>query len=510
MAAFAAPPSAASISSAQVRQSAARARRRRAPPPVVARFSIEVVPSIRDVSATEFHSVLTPSDSPFLYHDFLAALEETGCATPETGWTPRHILLRDIGDDGGGGGGSGDEGTTRASSPRRKNELVGVAVAYQKAHSFGEFVFDGGWAEASESAGIPYYPKLQVGPPFSPVPGRRLLVPPSHPRADELRAALAAALIQVAKALRLSSVHVTFVEPAEVACLEGLGFLHRLGTRLEWTNAVATPGPRAGRPYTNYDDFLGDFRSKKRSRMRRERRAVTEGAGLDVRVLEGDAIPDAALDAMYSLYRATLFKKWPYGRQYLTRAFFDALKTSPWKRHLVLALAYRRTDAGTNATVAADATPEGSVNHSANDDSGTIVAGTLSFVNHESGVLSGRYWGAVEAIPHTSLTHFELCYAAPVEWAIARGLRVMEAGAGGEESKSERGFEAVPSSSAHWLAHRGLREAVRVFLHDERQAVGEVVSVMEATSKVREKGRVAAAEAAAAAARQGDTTGRLE
>lgn len=474
---------------------------------MVARFSIEVVPSIRDVSASEWHSVLTPADSPFLYHDFLASLEETGCATPETGWTPRHILLRDMGDSDGGGNGSGHEDATSDSAPRRMNELVGVAVAYQKAHSFGEFVFDGGWAEASESAGIQYYPKLQVGPPFSPVPGRRLLVPPSHPRADELRTSLAAALIQVAKALRLSSVHVTFMEPAEVACLEGLGFLHRLGTRLEWTNAVATPGPRAGRPYTDYDDFLGDFRSKKRSKMLRERRAVTEGARLDVRVLEGDAIPDSALDAMYSLYRATLFKKWPYGRQYLTRAFFDALKTSPWKRHVVLALAYRRIESCTDVAVVADDPPNAAAHRNADDDAGTIVAGTLSVVNHESGVLSGRYWGALEDISHA---HFELCYAAPVEWAISRGLRVMEAGAGGEESKSERGFEAVSSSSAHWVAHRGLREAVRVFLQDERQAVGEMVAVMEATSKVREKGRVAAAEAAAASARESDTAGRPE
>lgn len=499
MSAFAALPSAATLSTRRCvadGQPTAQVRRRR-PPPVVARFSIEVVPSARDVPAADWQSVLTPADSPFLYHDFLTALEETGCATPDTGWTPRHILLRDIGDGNGGGNGSGDGEDTSDSPPRPKGELVGLAVAYQKAHSFGEFVFDGGWAEASESAGIQYYPKLQVGPPFSPVPGRRLLVPPSHPRAGELRAALAAALIQVAQALRLSSVHVTFVEPSEVACLEGLGFLHRLGTRLEWTNAVVTPGPRAGLPYTNYADFLGDFRSKKRSKMLRERRAVTEGAGLDVRVLEGDAIPDAALDAMYSLYRATLFKKWPYGRQYLKRAFFDALKTSPWKRHLVLALAYRRVDADTDVAVHRDA----------DDNAGAIVAGSLSVVNHESGVLSGRYWGALEDIPHA---HFELCYAAPVEWAIARGLRVMEAGAGGEESKSERGFEAVPFSSVHWLAHRGLREAVRVFLQDERQAVGEMVAVMEATSKVREKGRVAAAEAAAAAAREGDTAGRRE
>lgn len=498
MATFAAPPSAATLStrrSAVVWRSAVQARRRRATP-VVARFSIEVLPSIRDVSAAEWHSVVTPADSPFLYHDFLAALEDTGCATPDTGWTPRHILLRDVGDDDGGSNGSGGEEDTSSSPPRPKNELVGVAVAYQKAHSYGEFVFDGGWADASESAGIPYYPKLQVGPPFSPVPGRRLLVPPSHPRADELRAALAAALIQVAKALRLSSVHVTFVEAADLACLEGFGFLHRLGTRLEWTNAVSTPGPRAGCPYTNYGDFLGDFRSKKRSKMLRERRAVTEGAGLDVRVLEGSAIPDAALDAMYSLYRATLLKKWPYGRQYLTRAFFDALKTNAWKQHLVLALAYRRAKAGTDSPAA---------RRDGDEDAGTIVAGTLSVVNHETGVLSGRYWGAVEDIPHA---HFELCYAAPVEWAISRGLRVMEAGAGGEESKSERGFEAVPSSSAHWVAHRGLREAVRVFLQEERRAVGEVVAVMEATSKVREKGRVAAAEAAAAAARGGDAAGR--
>jgi len=463
--------------SGALRRPAAQVRRCRRTSPPVARFSIEVLPSIDDISADEWHSVLTPADSPFLCHDFLSMLEQTGCTTRATGWKPRHVLLRDVGDRDVGGGGNGE--------PRSPpvGELVGAAVAFEKMHSMGEFTFDQGWAEASESAGIRYYPKLLVAAPFSPVPGRRLLVRPDHPRADALRATLAAALVQVAQALSLSSVHVLYIDPAEMPALEALGFLHRLGTRLEWTNAVQTPGPRMGQPYSSYTDFLGEFRSKKRSKMLRERRAVTDGAGLDVRVLEGNAIPDGALDAMFKLYVATLHKKWPYGRQYLTWSFFNALKSSLWKRHLVLALAYRRNKDG--------AAP-------ADDEEDAIVAGTLSVVNHESGVLSGRYWGALEDISHA---HFELCYAAPVEWAIERGLRVMEAGAGGEETKSERGFEAVPCSSGHWVAHRGLREAVREFLVGEREAVGEVVAVMEATSKLREKGRVAAAEAEAAALR---------
>ncbi|MBN8901295.1 MAG: N-acetyltransferase, partial [Rhodospirillales bacterium] len=182
-------------------------------------------------------------DNPFVSHAFLSAVEDSGSASARTGWLPQHAALR--GEDG---------------------RLLAVAPMYAKSHSYGEYVFDHGWAHALERAGGAYYPKLQVAVPFSPVPGPRLL---RRPDAGVPIAALANALEQACQTHDLSSVHVTFCTEAEWEGLGEAGWLQRLGMQFHWEN----------RGYATFDDFLGDLASRKRKVLRRERRDAN-AAGL--------------------------------------------------------------------------------------------------------------------------------------------------------------------------------------------------------------------------------------
>ncbi|MEA3081514.1 MAG: uncharacterized protein QOD54_1182 [Sphingomonadales bacterium] len=218
------------------------------------------------------------ADDPFLSHDFLSALEDSGSVGPGTGWTPAPILVEDDAD-----------------------HLVAAAPAYLKTHSQGEYVFDHGWAEAWERAGGQYYPKLQVAVPFTPVPGPRLL----GGRPQQLLAAIEAVTVQN----EISSAHITFIdEPGAREC-ERRGWLIRHGVQYHWFN----------RGYSSFDDFLATLTSRRRKALRKERAAAVEG--LEIRILRGADIGPAEWDAMWAFYQDTGSRKW--GRPYLTREFFD-------------------------------------------------------------------------------------------------------------------------------------------------------------------------------------------
>src|SRR6185437_935864 len=163
------------------------------------------------------------------------ALEESGSATGETGWLPQHLLLGD-----------------------HDGRLVGAAPLYVKAHSYGEYVFDHGWAEAYEHAGGQYYPKLQLSVPFTPVPGPRLLLRPAEDAA-RYRDILAATLVAAAEQLKVSSLHATFLPPEDAAALAEVGFLMRRGYQFHWQN----------RGYCSFEEFLGDLSSRKRKAIKR-------------------------------------------------------------------------------------------------------------------------------------------------------------------------------------------------------------------------------------------------
>ncbi len=354
------------------------------------------------------------TDNPFVSHAFLSAMEDSGSTGPRTGWLPQHAVLR------AGGG------------------IEAVAPMYAKANSYGEYVFDHGWAHAFERAGGNYYPKLQIAVPFSPVPGPRLLCRPDGMVAAT---ALAQALAQACQELRLSSAHVTFCTQAEWETLGEAGWLQRLGKQFHWDNAG----------YGSFDDFLGALTARKRKSIRRERRDAND-AGLVFRTLRGPEIGRAEWDAFYRFYTSTVDRKW--GSAYLTRRFFPLLGERLGDR-VVLMLA---------------------------EHQGTPVAGALNLMGREA--LYGRNWGCTGDWP---FLHFELCYYRAIDFAIAEGLPRVEAGAQGEH-KIQRGYLPQPTYSAHWINHPGLRRAIAAFLEEERPATLAEMAALAEYSPFRREG----------------------
>ena len=360
-------------------------------------LNLSLHPSINGISPADWDGC-AGDDNPFVSHAFLSAVEESGSAGPRTGWLPQHAALRD---------GAGT--------------LLAVAPMYAKANSYGEYVFDHGWANAFEQAGGRYYPKLQVAVPFSPVPGPRLLARPGSGLAQP---ALAQALVQACEELNLSGVHVTFCSAAEWDVLGEAGWLQRLGQQYHWENAG----------YGTFDDFLGALASRKRKVLRRERRDAND-AGLVFRTLRGPEITRRDWDAFYKFYQSTVDRKW--GSAYLTRRFFHLLGERLGER-VVLMLA---------------------------EHGGEPVAGALNLMGRDA--LYGRNWGCRGDWP---FLHFELCYYRAIEFAIEHGLARVEAGAQGQH-KIQRGYLPKPTYSAHWLVNAGLRRAVSDFLDRERPSV---------------------------------------
>jgi predicted N-acyltransferase len=335
--------------------------------------------------------------NPFVSHAFLSALEDSGSAVARTGWQPLPIAFDEA--DG---------------------SLAGVAPAYAKSHSQGEYVFDHSWADAWERAGGRYFPKLLIASPFSPVPGPRLLAR----TADAARALIAGAEALVDRH-SMSGAHANFVADDQLDLFRDAGWLIREGTQFHWAN----------RGYATFDDFLGDLASRKRKAIRKERSSAVDG--LDIVHLSGRDLTEAHWDAFWYFYQDTGSRKW--GRPYLTRSFFSMLgERMAGKVLLMLALR-----------------------------DGKPIAGALNLIGADT--LYGRYWGCREDVP---FLHFELCYYQAIDAAIERGLSKVEAGAQGEH-KLARGYVPVPTWSAHYIPDAGFRSAIADFLARERRAVEE-------------------------------------
>ena len=359
---------------------------------------VRVVERLAEVPAAEWDAC-AGGDNPFLSHAFLEALEASGSATAETGWLPQHLLVEDA-----------------------EGHLIGAVPLYLKSHSYGEYVFDHGWAQAYERAGGSYYPKLQSAVPFTPVTGPRLLVRAGAPSAVE--ETLIAALPEIARAHKVSSLHVTFPPRAQWERLGEAGFLQRTGQQFHWEN----------RGYGSFEDFLEALNSRKRKQIRRERRDALAG-GLEIETLTGTALEPRHWDAFYRFYRSTTDRKW--GDAYLTREFFGLLHERLAGR-VVLMLARQGK---------------------------RYVAGALNLLGRDT--LYGRNWGCVGDFP---FLHFELCYYRALDFAIERGLARVEAGAQGAH-KIQRGYLPTPTYSAHWIRDRSFRTAVEKFLARERESV---------------------------------------
>lgn len=365
-------------------------------------FKARIVTSLQEIDPAAWNAVANPDGlpfDPFLSWDFLEALEASGAAIPETGWSPCHVVIEDP-----------------------NNSIIAAMPLYAKTHSQGEFVFDHSWAEAYERAGGQYFPKLLSAVPFTPVTGRRLLVKPG-PDQIRLSNALVSAAIQVAAQNDFSSLHVNFIDPNQAHDLDELGLMIRNDQQFHWRNDG----------YESFDDFLGALSSSKRKNLRKER-ANAQGC-LTFKHLSGAEINEQHWDAFFEFYMDTGARKWGY--PYLNRETFTLLGQR-MSEHILLILAY---------------------------DGDRPIAGAMNLIGSDT--LYGRYWGCTENRP---FLHFETCYYQAIDYAIANNLAVVEAGAQGGH-KLARGYAPVTTYSAHWIAHKGLREAIGDYLSRERQAV---------------------------------------
>lgn len=329
------------------------------------------------------------TDFPFLHSDYLGLLESSGAVSAATGWEPCHQTLTD-----------------------------GFLPLYRKNHSFGEYVFDQGWAQAWQRHGRPYYPKLLSAIPFTPVSGPRW-------RGTVALPALAALVREQLASEKLSSWHLLFVEPEQVAIGETLGLIPRAACHFEWRN----PG------YGDFQDFLAQLKAAKRKNMRKERQRVNEQP-LTIKTRALSEVPAAEWQVFYECYAMTYHVR---GRHpYLPWSFFEGLAQSVLAAQVTLI--------------------------SAHDEQG-MFAGALFF--HDQHKLYGRYWGSLREV---SGLHFELCFYRGMELCIQLGLGAFDPGVQGEH-KLLRGFEPVLRWSLHEIRELDFRDAVRHFCREEQQHV---------------------------------------
>ncbi len=378
---------------------------------------IRTLGSISEISADAWDTC-AGAGNPFVRHAFLWALEESGSASDETGWIPRHLVIET------------PEGKIEACAP-----------IYIKTHSYGEYIFDWGWADAYERAGGRYYPKIQCAVPFTPVPGPRLLVDPSLDPGlrEELEKLMLAGIMRVADQLKVSSAHITFCEKELWNMGKDAGYLQRLNQQYHWHN----------RGYETFDDFLAALSSRKRKSIRKERQKVAD-IGLDIRTLPGSELEERHWDAFFQFYMSTTDKKW--GQSYLHREFFSMIGER-MADAIVMVMAF---------------------------DSDRPVAGALNLKG--SDCLYGRNWGALQS--HKFL-HFECCYYRAIDYAIEHKLARVEAGAQGPH-KVQRGYLPSPVYSLHYIRDPGFEDAVEDFVIRERfQTEREMAGIVAEYSPYR-------------------------
>lgn len=354
--------------------------------------------------------------NPFVSHAFLNTLEQSGSVKAETGWLPQHLTLEDA-----------------------SGKLIGAVPCYLKNHSYGEYVFDWGWAEAFERAGGAYYPKLQVSVPFSPVTGPRILVA-SDKNIKGSRRILVKGLKDLANEHKVSSLHITFCDKRERDMLGKEEFLKRLGQQFHWQNEG----------YDSFDDFLTVLNSRKRKNIRKERKIANSIA--KVRILTGDDIKPKHMEIFYNFYISTIEKKWSHA--YLNRDFFMLLRENLASK-IVLIMAKDHDD---------------------------YIGAALNFLGTDT--LFGRNWGG---LPNYPMLYFEVCFYRAIDFAIENKLNKVEAGAQGPH-KISRGYLPSETYSAHWIRNENFREAIAQFLKkEEEQTQWEMAALKEERSPFKKE-----------------------
>jgi len=266
-------------------------------------YVIRVLDHPAQVDAKQWNALLDAqaSATPFMRHEYLAAMHESKSAIDASGWSPQFLVIHE-----------GDQ-------------LLAACPLYIKAHSYGEYVFDWAWADAYQRHGLHYYPKLLSAVPFTPVPGPRLLA-----RDDSARIALLEAMKQFAQQAKLSSAHVLFLDDSDQQAARTAGWMMRSTVQFHWVN-------REPQAYADFTDFLASLQREKRKKIQQERRRVLE-AGVSFTTHQGLQIGHEDWDFFYRCY--TLTYRAHHSSPYLTRDFF-ARMASTMPENWLLFIAWR-------------------------------------------------------------------------------------------------------------------------------------------------------------------------
>ena len=403
-------------------------------------YVIRVLASPLEVNGADWNALLalqSPDGSlnPFMRHEYLVAMHSSGSASPKTGWTPCFITLW------------------------QGNTLAAGCALYQKDHSYGEYVFDHAWANAYHQHGLPYYPKALVAPPFTPVPGPRLLA-----RNAAERLLLAQALIAWCEEEKLSSLHLLFNSDEDVQACQEAGMLMRHTVQFHWSNTEV--------PYKSFDDFLMSLSQEKRKKIRQERKKVAD-AGITFRWALGQDISNDDWDFFYRCYERTYYE---HGNApYLSRDFFQRMQDTMPENWLLFVAEHGEGDDKQKIATSLIAArpnihwPEGTFDTPKQPETQVLTA-------------YGRYWGALARV---DCLHFEACYYQPLQWCIEHGVASFEGGAQGEH-KMARALLPVKTTSAHWLAHPSFADAIERFLQREGSGINNYMQELEQRSPFKQ------------------------
>ena len=311
----------------------------------------------------------------------------------------------------------------------KSNEsIVGLIPNFKKNNSYGEYIFDQSWANAYASIGIRYYPKFLSAIPFTPINSNKFFFDKNIENKFILQK-----LKEHLEKENISSCHFNFINKEQSCLLNNKDFLTRKGIQYHWHN----------NNYHSFDDFLDSFKARKKKNILKERKSIHD-SGIVIEKKIGDEILMSDINFFFECYSSTIDKKW--SNKYLNLDFFQLLRTSNIVNQMVIFIA--------------------------KDMNNRKIASTLSFFDNKK--LFGRYWGSLIDVP---FLHFELCYYQSIEFAIEKGIILIESGAQGEH-KISRGYKPSIIYSNHWIKNYKIRIAIEDFLLKESHQVDETIKYL--------------------------------